>query len=216
MSDTPRGPGWWMADDGRWYAAEERTDNSTRPPERPSDLLEPGGAPTDPDVPKVVVPADPADPPPPDVRPVGGRRTPVLVVAAVVAVVALAAGAAGAALLLGGEDDDEVAATRSPTTTTESTTVTTEPVVGSDEPEPSPARRPTGVAPPPAGADNRDPALLPSGLFCRDLAADGYSYAAAIEYWRVEGMPDRMDADRNGIPCETVHPTATEVWLREF
>jgi hypothetical protein len=44
------------------------------------------------------------------------------------------------------------------------------------------------------------------GLFCRDLAEWGYSYADAIAYWLLEGAPDRMDADRNGIPCETVYP----------
>lgn len=47
---------------------------------------------------------------------------------------------------------------------------------------------------------------LPGGLFCRDLVGMGYGYAAAAEYWEREGMPERMDADRNGIPCETVYP----------
>jgi hypothetical protein len=46
---------------------------------------------------------------------------------------------------------------------------------------------------------------LPAGLFCRDLKAKGYSYVAAIDYWQLHGQPDRMDADRNGIPCETVY-----------
>jgi hypothetical protein len=48
---------------------------------------------------------------------------------------------------------------------------------------------------------------LASGLFCRDLAPLGYSYADAVAYWTREGRPDRMDADGNGIPCETVYPT---------
>jgi hypothetical protein len=47
---------------------------------------------------------------------------------------------------------------------------------------------------------------LPAGLFCRDLDAQGYSYAAAVDYWRLHGQPSRMDADGNGIPCETVYP----------
>jgi hypothetical protein len=47
---------------------------------------------------------------------------------------------------------------------------------------------------------------LPAGLFCRDLYARGYSYIAAIDYWRSHGQPNQMDADRNGIPCETVYP----------
>lgn len=44
------------------------------------------------------------------------------------------------------------------------------------------------------------------GLFCRDLNEWGYSYEEAIAYWLLEQAPDRMDADRNGIPCETVYP----------
>jgi hypothetical protein len=48
--------------------------------------------------------------------------------------------------------------------------------------------------------------MLPDGLFCRDLDARGYSYVAAVEYWRMHGQPDRMDADRNGLPCETIYP----------
>ncbi len=47
---------------------------------------------------------------------------------------------------------------------------------------------------------------LPPGLFCRDLAAQGLDYTAAHAYWVAEGSPDRMDADRNGVPCETVYP----------
>ncbi|MGC4936991.1 hypothetical protein [Kribbella sp. DT2] len=49
---------------------------------------------------------------------------------------------------------------------------------------------------------------LAGGLFCRDLKARGYSYVAAIDYWRVQGQPNQMDADRNGIPCETVYSRA--------
>ncbi len=45
-----------------------------------------------------------------------------------------------------------------------------------------------------------------SGLFCRDLEPDGYSFAEALAYWLREGAPDRMDADQNGIPCETIYP----------
>jgi hypothetical protein len=49
---------------------------------------------------------------------------------------------------------------------------------------------------------------LSAGLFCRDLNARGYSYVAAIDYWRMHGQPNQMDADRNGIPCETVYPAS--------
>ena len=47
---------------------------------------------------------------------------------------------------------------------------------------------------------------LPSGLMCRDLHARGVDYSDAVSYWWREGAPDRMDADLNGIPCETVYP----------
>jgi hypothetical protein len=46
---------------------------------------------------------------------------------------------------------------------------------------------------------------IASGLLCRDLYAVGYGYSEAVAYWAREGSPDRMDADRNGIPCETVY-----------
>ena len=46
---------------------------------------------------------------------------------------------------------------------------------------------------------------MSAGLFCRDLMARGYSYVAATDYWRMHGQPNQMDADRNGIPCETVY-----------
>jgi hypothetical protein len=46
---------------------------------------------------------------------------------------------------------------------------------------------------------------IEGGLFCRDLAAKGYGYAEAVEYWELEASPDRMDADNNGIPCQTVY-----------
>jgi hypothetical protein len=50
-----------------------------------------------------------------------------------------------------------------------------------------------------------DVRALPAGLFCRDLKAKGFSYVAAVDYWRMHGQPNQMDADRNGIPCETVY-----------
>jgi hypothetical protein len=49
---------------------------------------------------------------------------------------------------------------------------------------------------------------LPSGLFCRDVHARGYSYDEAVWYWFREGMPSRMDASDNGIPCQTVYPAS--------
>ncbi len=49
---------------------------------------------------------------------------------------------------------------------------------------------------------------LEAGLFCRDLEPLGYSYSEVVAYWVSEGSPDRMDEDRNGIPCETLYPAA--------
>jgi hypothetical protein len=57
----------------------------------------------------------------------------------------------------------------------------------------------------------------PGGLFCRDLRepppgwnglpdSDHLTYGLAVYYWLSEGRPDRMDADRDGTPCETVYP----------
>lgn len=60
--------------------------------------------------------------------------------------------------------------------------------------------------------------LVP-GLFCRDLlgpeadvhpfsgdgTASATSYFWSLVYWSLEGEPDRMDEDGNGIPCETLY-----------
>ena len=59
------------------------------------------------------------------------------------------------------------------------------------------------------------------GLYCRDLVDPGaqaqtgffdattttepLGYFLSVVYWFIEGRPDRMDEDGNGIPCETVH-----------
>jgi hypothetical protein len=43
------------------------------------------------------------------------------------------------------------------------------------------------------------------GLYCRDLADRADGFGRALTYWVLEGAPDRMDADGNGIPCETVY-----------
>jgi hypothetical protein len=51
---------------------------------------------------------------------------------------------------------------------------------------------------------------LASGFTCREILDQGYSYGDALAYWTSEGYPSRMDADNNGIPCETVYP-ASEV-----
>lgn len=58
--------------------------------------------------------------------------------------------------------------------------------------------------------------MLGSGMFCRDILGDSrltqdlsetdMQFFGAVLYWSMEGMPPRMDADENGIPCETLVP----------
>jgi hypothetical protein len=61
------------------------------------------------------------------------------------------------------------------------------------------------------------------GLMCKDLMAEEYAgetypfsglgrpeesaFFWSLVYWSFEGEPDRMDADGDGIPCETLHPS---------
>ncbi|MGB8360801.1 MAG: hypothetical protein WCE80_05330 [Acidimicrobiia bacterium] len=58
----------------------------------------------------------------------------------------------------------------------------------------------------------------PKGLYCRDLLDENVvtwfsgvgtrpdtGYFLSLVYWSLEGRPDRMDADHDGIPCETVY-----------
>ncbi len=54
--------------------------------------------------------------------------------------------------------------------------------------------------------------LAGPGLFCRDLRTHPYlsglkpeiQYLFMLAYWFQDGQPDRMDADRDGVPCETL------------
>lgn len=78
-------------------------------------------------------------------------------------------------------------------------TPATSPAAPQSSPDATKTKRPKSTGP----GDVRD---LPAGLFCRDLESDGYSYSAAVDYWRMHGQPDQMDANRDGIPCETVYP----------
>lgn len=73
------------------------------------------------------------------------------------------------------------------------------PTAPASSPEPSKTERAKSTSP----GDVRD---LPAGLFCRDLESDGFSYSAAVDYWRMHGQSDQMDANQDGIPCETVYP----------
>lgn len=105
--------------------------------------------------------------------------------------------------------------TRPPSSSAQPTPVSAaaDAVVPAPPPSPTtPAPALTPVPPPqaapPVAAPPAVPAALGGGLFCKDLRAAGHSYAQAVDYWYAEGAPDRMDADLNGIPCETVYPAA--------
>ena len=60
--------------------------------------------------------------------------------------------------------------------------------------------------------------ISPKGLFCRDILRGdlrAYPFSAiggptlgyfwSLVYWSLEGEPDRMDVDLDGIPCETLY-----------
>jgi hypothetical protein len=46
--------------------------------------------------------------------------------------------------------------------------------------------------------------LQPDGLRCADLQSLGYGAKDSVDYWFLWGAPPLMDADADGIPCETV------------
>ena len=65
----------------------------------------------------------------------------------------------------------------------------------------------------PVVGDGED-AWFAHGLYCRDIVTDRWmGPEVPFLYWLMEGSPDRMDADRDGIPCETLFP---EVVLSQF
>jgi hypothetical protein len=109
---------------------------------------------------------------------------------------------------VGGSDPVAAAATTraaSPTSRAPAATVTT---TVSSRPHKHHHRAPVHSTAPtaPSYAGPGDVRGLAAGLFCRDLYARGFSYSAAVDYWRMHGQPNQMDIDRNGIPCETVYP----------
>jgi hypothetical protein len=44
----------------------------------------------------------------------------------------------------------------------------------------------------------------PAGLRCADLRSLGYGAKDSVDYWFFWNSPPLMDADLDGIPCETV------------
>lgn len=103
------------------------------------------------------------------------------------------------------EDSTTTSATLEVAAATPRTTVTTSRSAETRNPTVAPT---TAVPETTSTATVSPSAELEAGLLCRDLKARGYTYADATNYWWSEGRPDRMDADRNGIPCETVWPRA--------
>ena len=159
--------------------------------------------------------------------PLGPQRSTTGVWIAVVAAVALFVGGGLAFVLLrGGQEDSESDESRLDTAEDSPSEASTTSVDGAGDPglgsvtmpvpPPSttattapPTTSPPTTSPPATGPG--DVMAQPSGLFCRDLKAMGYSYSAAVEYWRREGHTNQMDKDRNGIPCETVYPRSDVV-----
>ena len=50
--------------------------------------------------------------------------------------------------------------------------------------------------------------LFVSGVFGGVGRPADSAYFWSLAYWSLVGAPDRMDADLDGIPCETVHEPA--------
>ena len=148
--------------------------------------VSPGGPPTQ----QFQVP----EPPPES----SGNRGLLIAILSILGVILVGGLIAGAFLLGRGSGDDEdpqeEVATEATTSSTAAPTSTAAPV---EAPPATAAPAPSGVG---------DVLTQPAGLFCRDLRSIGYSYSAAVDYWRQHGQPDRMDADLDGVPCETVYP----------
>lgn len=80
-------------------------------------------------------------------------------------------------------------------------------IPGMTVPEPKETKRPPGVTDPPASPEKRAsvelPPPVPPGSWCGYLALRGVSFDEVVAIWNELGRPDHMDADANGIPCET-------------
>lgn len=170
-------------------------------------------------VPPGMVPAPPAGPPgppPPGAYPVPGApggeppkpgTNTALIVAVAVLATLLVVGIVAVVLTRGGDSDEATASssTVAPTSAPSSTSTTTSSTTTSSTTSTTTTTT-TTIAPPPTAAPLGDVLAQPAGLLCRDLESKGFSYSASVDYWRFHGQPNRMDADRNGIPCETVYP----------
>jgi len=61
-----------------------------------------------------------------------------------------------------------------------------------------------------AAFDLGEISALPDGLRCAELQTLGLGPKQAVDYWFLWGMPPLMDADSNGIPCETIWPDVAQ------
>lgn len=124
-----------------------------------------------------------------------GRRGGYVVAAAVLALVVGVGGGFAIAALTG--DDPDVDTSASSSGTGEESPTPQPDGAGRSE---TPSADPTGDA---ARADLPPVGRLEAGLSCLELKERGYDFAAADRYWSRQGQPAGMDADANGIPCET-------------
>jgi hypothetical protein len=110
-------------------------------------------------------------------------------------VLALLAGVATAAYAAGQQHSP------SPPTPTDTTTAppTTPPTT---QPEAEAEREPAPTTTRPA---TTPPIKLVVGKYCAAMHAAGWSFEEARAYYQDHGQPAHMDADGDGIPCETVY-----------
>ncbi len=165
-----------------------------------------------------------AEPPPPPPPPPETPKRPALpwllagagVAAAIVLALILTSGG-GSPTTTRGALDTRVTTPPTATATTPPATATVPPATAIDPPPTNPP--PTATLPPPTNPPPTAPAppptpppldtfdvrvaALPSGLRCADLIDQGFGYAANAAYWILSGRPSLMDADNDGIPCET-------------
>jgi hypothetical protein len=87
----------------------------------------------------------------------------------------------------GSSEKDEVAELRRQVETLRSQ-------VASPAPSPSPVAASSLPVDPAADAD------------CPGLAALGFTRDTMLEYWYANGRPERLDGDRDGIPCDVTFP----------
>lgn len=136
-------------------------------------------------------------------RPPKARSMALQLLAAAATVVAVAVGAAAVTAGLIGDAREEVAVQPSPSGTSKASPLSLS-STASPSSRPTPTASTSAAAPPTRAAAQ----TLRAGLFCRDLARRGYGYSDAVAYWHAQDQPSRMDADDNGIPCETVYSPA--------